>query len=59
MNFSNEINYVENYRRKINYENETSFELMNLKFYLNSRKLRKLDLSKLVLVEGNGFFIEN
>ena len=54
------LNYVENYRRKINYEYETSFEFNEFKVFIpNSRKLRKLDLSKLVLVEGNGFFIEN
>lgn len=54
------LNYAENYRRKINYLNQTSFEFNEFKVFIpNSRKLRKLDLSKLVLVEGNGFFIEN
>ena len=52
------LNYAENYRRKNKYVD--SFEFNEFKVLIsNSRKLRKLDLSKIVLIEGNGFFIEN
>jgi hypothetical protein len=62
-----QLNYVENYRstefdkyipecKIITYNHPINeFKV----FIPNSRKLRKLDLSKIVLVEGNGFFIEN
>tara|TARA_A100001015_G_C14943642_1_gene693631 strand:- start:243 stop:965 length:723 start_codon:yes stop_codon:yes gene_type:complete len=52
------LNYAENYRRKNKYVD--SFEFNEFKVLIsNSRKLRKLDLSKIVLVEGAGFFIDN
>ena len=63
LSLAEQLNFLENYRgselHKSRY-NGYDHPINEFKVFIpNSRKLRKLDLSKIVLVEEKGFFIEN
>lgn len=67
LSLGEQLNFLENYRstefdKYITSDKIVSYDhpINEFKVFIpNSRKLRKLDLSKIVLVEGKGFFIEN